>query len=76
MPDEISALGRPFKLGMIYDRRSEKLVFKKTLWSYQHLNKAVTTDRQPYTNSDVFVESSIDDKINALNIEAVLKLVF
>ena len=35
MPDEISALGRPFKFGMIYDRRSEKLVFEKT---YGHIN--------------------------------------
>ena len=72
----IAALGRPFDLGMLYDRRSEKLILGKTLWSPDHLSQAVTTITKPYTNSEVLAEDTIDDKASALNIEASLKLSF
>ncbi|XP_046855992.1 verrucotoxin subunit beta-like [Xenia sp. Carnegie-2017] len=74
--NEIPALGRPFQLGMLYDRRSEKLVMGRTLWSHKHLNESLSIHPKPYTNNDVFVENSIDDKTSALNIEAGLKLSF
>ena len=72
----IPALGRPFDLGMLYDRRSEKLIIGKTLWSLDHLGQAVNTITKPYTNSEVLAEDTIDDKTSALNIEASLKLSF
>ena len=72
----IPALGRPFDLGMLYDRRSEELIHGKTLWSPDHLSQAVTTITKPYTNSEVLAEDTIDDKASALNIEASLKLSF
>ena len=72
----IPALGRPFDLGMLYDRRSEKLIVGKTLWSPDHLGQAVKTITKPYTNSEVLAEDTIDDKTSALNIEASLKLSF
>ena len=72
----IPALGRPFDLGMLYDRRSEKLILGKTLWSPDHLGQAVRTITKPYTNSEVLAEDTIDDKTSALNIEAGLKLSF
>ena len=72
----IPALGRPFDLGMLYDRRSEKLILGKTLWSPDHLGQAVRTITKPYTNSEVLAEDTIDDKTSALNIEASLKLSF
>ncbi|XP_067033107.1 uncharacterized protein [Acropora muricata] len=72
----IAALGRPFDLGMLYDRRSEKLIPGKTLWSPDQLSQAVTTITKPYTYSDVLAEDTIDDKASALNIEASLKLSF
>lgn len=43
----IPALGRPFDLGMLYDRRSEKLILGKTLWSPDHLGQAVNTITKP-----------------------------
>ena len=72
----IQALGRPFDLGMLYDRRSDQLVVGKTLWSPDHLGQAVSTIPKPYTNSEVLAEDTIDDKTSALNIEASLKLSF
>ena len=72
----ISALGRPFDLGMLYDRRSDKLIVGKTLWSPDHLNIARNIIAAPYTNSEVFTENAIEDKANALDIEASLKLSF
>ena len=72
----IPALGRPFDLGMLYDRRSEKLIVGKTLWSPDHLGQAVKTITKPYTNSEVLAEDTIDDKTSALNIEASIKLSF
>ena len=72
----IPALGRPFDLGMLYDRRSDQLVLGKTLWSPDHLSQAVSTIPKPYTNSEVLAEDTIDDKTSALNIEASLKLSF
>ena len=72
----IPALGRPFDLGMLYDRRSEKLIIGKTLWSLDHLGQAVNTITKPYTNSEVLAEDTIDDKTSALNIEGSIKLSF
>jgi hypothetical protein len=72
----ISALGRPFDLGMLYDRRSDKLILGKTLWSPDHLNAARNIIPAPFTNSEVFTENAIEDKASALNIEASLKLSF
>ena len=65
----IPALGRPFDLGILYDRRSEKLILGKTLWSPDHLSQAVNT-------IEVLAEDTIDDKTSALNIEASIKLSF
>ena len=72
----IPALGRPFDLGMLYDRRSEKLILGKTLWSPDHLIQAVNTITKPCTNSEVLAEDTIDDKTSALNIEANIKMSF
>ena len=72
----IPALGRPFDLGMLYDRRSEKLIIRKTLWSPDHLGQAVNTISKPYTNSEILAEDTIDDKTRALNIEGSIKLSF
>jgi hypothetical protein len=72
----ISALGRPFDLGMLYDRRSDKLIVGKTLWSPERLNIARNIIATPFTNSEVFTENAIEDKASALDIGAHLKLSF
>ena len=70
----IPALGRPFDLGMLYDRRSDQLIIGKTLWSLDHQGQAVNTITKPYTNSEVLAEDTIDDKTSALNIKGGIKL--
>ena len=70
----IPALGRPFDLGMLYDRRSDQLILGKTLWSPDHLAANCSTIPRPFTNSEVLTESAIEDKANALNIKGDLKL--
>ncbi|XP_068714302.1 uncharacterized protein [Montipora foliosa] len=70
------ALGRPFDLGMLYDRRSEKLILGKTLWSPDLLSQAVNVIPTPYTNSEVLTGDTIDDRALALDVEANLKLSF
>ena len=72
----IPALGRPFDLGMLYDRRSEKLILGKTLWSPDHLIQAVNTITKPCTNSEILAEDTIDDKTSALDMAASIKLSF
>ena len=72
----ISALGRPFALGMLYDRRSEKLIPGKKLWSADHLNHALSTVPMASTTSEVFTESTIEDKMKAVDIKGDLKLSF
>ena len=72
----IPALGRPFDLGMLYDRRSDKLILGKTIWSPDHLRQAVNTITKPYTSSEVLAEDTLDDKASALNVKANLKLSF
>lgn len=74
--EKIAALGRPFELGMLYDRRSDKLILGKTLWSPDHLSQAVATINKPATKSEVLAEDTSDDKASAFNIEASLKLSF
>ena len=70
----IPPLGRPFDLGMLYDRRSDQLIVGKTLWSLDHLGQAVNTITKPYTNSKVLAEDTIDDKTSGLNIKGGIKL--
>ena len=72
----IPALGRPFDLGMLYDRRSDQLIIGKTLWSLDYLSRAVNTITKPYTNSEVLAEDTINDKTSALNIKGGIKLSF
>ena len=72
----VSALGRPFDLGTLYDRRSDKLIPGITLWSPDNLAAARKTTPQPYTHTEVFTENAIEDKAHALKIEAGLKLSF
>ncbi|XP_028397231.1 uncharacterized protein LOC114521042 [Dendronephthya gigantea] len=76
MEKTISSVGRPFGLGMLYDRRSDQLILGETLWSPDHLNAALDTIQRPFTNSDVFTENTFEDKTSALDIEASLKLSF
>lgn len=73
-PIELVALGRPFRLGMLYDMRSDLLIAGATLWNKDVLDKDIDRRNQPYTGYEIIAEDSLQDKTHALGIEGSLKL--
>ena len=73
-PMELVALGRPFRLGMLYDMRSDLLIAGATLWNKDVLDKDIDRRNQPYTGYEIIAEDSLQDKTHALGIEGSLKL--
>ncbi|CAF0872189.1 unnamed protein product [Adineta steineri] len=71
---ETMALGRPFKLGMLYDYRNDKLIPAMTLWNPNALENQCDTLPQPFTNYTVKTEKSLQDKACLMTIEGSLKL--
>ncbi|XP_031136813.2 verrucotoxin subunit beta-like [Sander lucioperca] len=73
---EVAALGRPFRLRMLYDCRQDSLVPGMTLWDCDDLEK--NTRERPQHNSDfeIVASESIEDKSSALTVEASLKASF
>ena len=71
---EIMAMGRPFKLGMLYDCRREALIPGITLWRHDALQKNICSSPQPYTHYSIETENSLHDKVKLLNVEGSLKL--
>ncbi|XP_043933645.1 uncharacterized protein LOC122806904 [Protopterus annectens] len=53
---ELATLGRPFRLGMLYDCRSDTLIPAVTLWDPKKLNEFV--DRRPQHNTDFHILTS------------------
>ncbi|XP_025051386.1 uncharacterized protein LOC112548853 [Alligator sinensis] len=73
---EMSALGRPFQLGMLYDCRKETLIPGITLWDLDTLRKDVDTKPQSKTEFQIIASDTIDTKASALNVTASLKASF
>ncbi|CAF1245221.1 unnamed protein product [Rotaria sp. Silwood1] len=73
-PIEIVTLGRPFRLGMLYDIRSDMLITGATLWNKETLDKNTDKSNQPYTDYEVIATDSLQDKAHALGVEGSLKL--
>ncbi|CAF3771416.1 unnamed protein product [Adineta steineri] len=68
------ALGRPFRLGMLYDARNDKLISGITLWDPQILANHTITRNQPYTGCEIITKDSLQHKAHALGVDANLKL--
>ncbi|XP_038135718.1 verrucotoxin subunit beta-like [Cyprinodon tularosa] len=73
---EMATLGRPFSLGMLYDRRQDIPIPGLTLWDCDGLEKDKTENSQPNSEFEIVASESIEDKISALNVEASLKASF
>ncbi|CAL8369516.1 unnamed protein product [Boreogadus saida] len=72
----LAALGRPFRLGMLYDCRNDSLIPAPTLWDREALEKDTDERTQPKSDFDIVASDSIEDKSSALNVEASLKASF
>ena len=70
----IPALGRPFALGMLYDRRSEKLILSHKLWSSEQISSTCETVLQTSSNTEIFSEDTIDEKASAFGLDESTKL--
>ena len=71
---KIAAVGRPFKLGMLYDCRTEKLVPGITLWDKSTLEENLILEPQKAAAFKVITKDNIENKAHALDINANLRL--
>ncbi|XP_043952545.1 stonustoxin subunit alpha-like [Gambusia affinis] len=72
----MAALGRPFSLGMLYDCRKDILVAGMTLWDDEDLQKHVRETNQGFSDFEMLASNSLQDKSNALEVDASLKASF
>ena len=74
----LPCLGRPFRLGMLYDCRTDSIVPGMTLWDSQDLKKTEESMQsyQPSSSFELIAEDSLADKTFHLNVEASLALSF
>ncbi|XP_063050163.1 verrucotoxin subunit beta-like [Engraulis encrasicolus] len=71
---ETAALGRPFRLGMLYDCRKDALIPGVTLWKREELKNNTEEHQQQNTEFNITASDSIDEKSNSLNVSGSLKL--
>uniref|UniRef100_A0A8C1N264 Uncharacterized protein n=1 Tax=Cyprinus carpio TaxID=7962 RepID=A0A8C1N264_CYPCA len=71
---EVSALGRPLDLGMLYDRRNEALISDCNLWD----NHTLTSDRiswpQLKTHVKVLEDDSLQERCRAFEMSPMLRV--
>ncbi|XP_038657081.1 verrucotoxin subunit beta-like [Scyliorhinus canicula] len=72
---QIPTLGRPLRLGMLYDRRSDTIIPGVTLWDLAEL-KNIDVQPKPSTDFKLISSDSIQDKASALGVEASLTASF
>ncbi|CAC5401032.1 unnamed protein product [Mytilus coruscus] len=70
----IPALGRPFKLGMLYDCRTNNLLSNTAIWDENSIESYTVSQSQPMCDFDFTAEDTISAKTSFLDINADLKL--
>ena len=70
----VAGLGRPFSPGSLYDCRNDNLIPGITLWDRDHLEWHLNEVAQETSNFGVLTSDNIQEKANALDISAELKL--
>ena len=71
---ELSGLGRPFKLGMLYDCRNDQLISEVSLWDESSLKTAFSQTPKPNSSYDVIAEDSLSTKLQSLGVDPNLSL--
>ncbi len=67
-------LGKPFKLGMLYDCRHDRLVSDATLWNVDILNNALVSRPSMQSQCEVFTNDSLDAKMEMVGADANFKM--
>ncbi|KAM9164525.1 uncharacterized protein ACDP82_001890 isoform 4-T9 [Pangshura tecta] len=73
---EMPALGRPLRLGMLYDCCSDTLIPGITLWNTDTLTKQVGTTMQHKTEFQIIASDTMEAKASALSLSGSLKASF
>ncbi|KAG6923233.1 stonustoxin subunit beta-like [Chelydra serpentina] len=73
---EMQALGRPLRLGMLYDCRSDTLIPGIALWDTDTLNKQVGKTMQHKAEFQIIASDTMEDKASALRLSGSLKASF
>uniref|UniRef100_UPI00398F8A51 neoverrucotoxin subunit beta-like n=1 Tax=Pristiophorus japonicus TaxID=55135 RepID=UPI00398F8A51 len=73
---QMPTLGRPARLGMLYDGRRDNFFPGVTLWDLDALQKNVDIRSKPNTDFSIICSDSIEDKMSILDVVASLKASF
>ena len=74
-PLELACLGRPFRLGCLYNRGTDRLTPGTTLWNREELRGSLKVSTVEYSEASVvIVEDSISSKATVLGVDVGLKL--
>ncbi|XP_039374189.1 stonustoxin subunit alpha-like [Mauremys reevesii] len=73
---EMPALGRPLRLGMLYDCRSDRLIPGIALWNTDTLNKQMEITMQHMTEFQIIASDTMETKASALSLSGSLKASF
>ncbi|CAF0970132.1 unnamed protein product [Rotaria sordida] len=71
---KIMALGRPFKLGMLYDFRTDKLIHNISLWNSDLSSEYIHQQPLSWTRSELYLSDKFTEKADLLGIDNNLKL--
>ena len=74
-PVDIPALGRPFSLGDLYDRRRDVIVQGPKLWSHTELDN-FSESKTYSTRFEIVTSESIDEDMKHLDLSASIKMSF
>ncbi|CAF1090641.1 unnamed protein product [Didymodactylos carnosus] len=71
---ELPALGRPFRLGMLYNLRQDSLIPGVRLWRSEVTEKNTRKTSQISTNYEIITNDSLQEKTKRLGVKGSLKL--
>ena len=71
---EICSLGRPFALGMLYDRRTDKIIPTYSPWKKETLEKKLNVVKHQHCETEIVVDDSFEKKSTNLGVDTDLKL--
>ena len=74
MNPQIPSLGRPFKLGMLYNCFTDELILQRTLWNAEKIESTKLTREKSSSSSEVITEDSIKTKFSSLGVKPNMKL--
>lgn len=73
---EIPCLGKPFKLGMLYDCRSDRLISDATLWNDDILSNALASRHSKKSQCQIYTNDNLEEKLEMVGAQTNVKMSF